>query len=92
MEDEWKTSRHVFQVMHMFLGQFGWISLKRQRSSSNYIKINWNWRFEDSMMKPTSGIYGMHDLKLWRGSYGILEMLQAAKPRVRFSRIRPESE
>jgi hypothetical protein len=22
---------HVFQVMHMFLGQFGWISLNKQR-------------------------------------------------------------
>jgi hypothetical protein len=32
--------RHVFQVMHMFLGQFGWISLKKQRSTSNYKKIS----------------------------------------------------
>jgi hypothetical protein len=33
---------HVFQVMHMFLGQFGWISLNKQRSSSNNMKMNSN--------------------------------------------------
>jgi hypothetical protein len=35
------------------------------------------------MMKPSSRrskwIYGMHDLELERGNYGILKMLQAAK-------------
>jgi hypothetical protein len=36
--------RHVFQVTHMFLGQFGWISLKKQRSVIiETIKIDiWN--------------------------------------------------
>jgi hypothetical protein len=34
--------RHVFQVMHVFLGQFSWISLKKQRSASHYEKMSSN--------------------------------------------------
>ena len=75
---------HTFQVIHFFLGQFGWVSLKKQRSASNDKNINSNWRFEASMMKPSSRrskwIYGTHDLELGRGSYDILKMLQSAKP------------
>jgi hypothetical protein len=75
--------RHIFQVMHVFLEQFCWISLKEQRSASNYKKMNPNWRFEASMMKPSSRrskwIYGTHDLELRRGNYDILK---TAKPEV----------
>jgi hypothetical protein len=34
--------RHVFQVMNVFLEQFGWISLKKKRSSSNNKNMNSN--------------------------------------------------
>jgi hypothetical protein len=57
---------HVFQVMHVFLGQFGWISLKKQRSVSNDKNMNSNWRFQAYMMKLSSRwlewIYRTHDL------------------------------
>jgi hypothetical protein len=53
---------------------------------SNYNKMNSNQRSEAFMMKPSSRwskwVYGTHDLELGRGSYGILKMLQAAKPKV----------
>jgi hypothetical protein len=43
-----------------------------------------NWRFEASMMKPSSRrskwIYEIHDLMLERGSYDILKMLEVIKP------------
>jgi hypothetical protein len=83
--------RHVFQVMHMFLRKFGWISLKKQRSVSKYKKMNSNWRFKVFMMKPSSRglkwIYGTHDLKLRRGSYDILKILSAKLEAA--DRIRP---
>jgi hypothetical protein len=75
-----------FRIMHMFLRQFGWISLKKQRRASNYKKINSNWILEASMMKPSlrwsKWIYGTHNLELIRGSYCILKMIKAAKPEV----------
>jgi hypothetical protein len=45
--------RHVSRVMHMFLEQFGWISLKKQRSASTNKNLNSYWIFEASMMKPS---------------------------------------
>jgi hypothetical protein len=57
----------------------------KQRSASNYNNMNSNLRFDAFMMKPSSRqlkwIYGTHDLKLGRESYGILKMLQAVKPK-----------
>jgi hypothetical protein len=78
--------RHVFQVMHMFLRQFSWISLKKQRSASNYQNMNSNSIFEASMMNPllrwSKWIYGTHDLELAWESYGISKILQDAKSKV----------
>jgi hypothetical protein len=46
------TIHACFQVMHMFLRQFDWISLKKQRSSSNNNSMNSNWRFEAPWWSP----------------------------------------
>jgi hypothetical protein len=61
-----------------------WLNFTQEiKKSSNYKKMNWNRRFEDSMTKTSSRqpkwIYGTHDLELVQGSYGILKILQAAK-------------
>jgi hypothetical protein len=40
--------RHVFQVMHVFLRQFGWISLKKQKSASN----NKKWTQTEDLKPP----------------------------------------
>jgi hypothetical protein len=74
------TCKHVFQVMHVFLGEFGWISLKKQRSAWDDNKMNLNWRFQVSMMKSLSRaskwIYGMHDLELRCECYDSLKTHQ----------------
>jgi hypothetical protein len=74
---------HVFHVMHVFLEQFGWISLNKQRSASNNTNMNSNWRFEASMVKASSRrsqwIYEAYDLELKRGCYDILKVLESTK-------------
>jgi hypothetical protein len=51
-------------IMHVFLGRFGWISLKKQRSAWKDQKMELNWRFEDVPCSKTES-YGMANRKVW---------------------------